>query len=326
VQRILLLVSVLLIPLFVKISSSLTITAFLISWGIFNLFVGSYMPFYMSIFKKVADNNQIGRLKGFSGASGNILAIGSAALVGIILKTLAYPNNYTLIFSAGAFLLILDAVLFWFFDEPSENITVKNVTHSEYLRDIPDILRSDRQFIKLVGGCVLFVISNISLVYYTLYAIRSFNAQANEVALFMSITVIVNIFGNILFGLFADHFTNRLVLILSASCGVAAGIIILSFNSLYAVYAAFILSSLCSCGFMLSGSILIMRCSPQNKISTYFLVYSVTSLVISSFITMLGGLLIDKFSFAPLFIITGIAAVGSLFVFLLIKPDESGNH
>ncbi len=283
VQRFFFLAFVLTIPILATKAPGTTATVFLICWAIFNFFVGSYQPFYWSLFSKMIPEEKRGRLLGFSHSAGYLVSLGTSVIVSLILEKVTYPYNYTLVFALGILLLLLDNLDFCLMKEPEDMETVTGYNYVQYLKAIPGIFKSNRQFIKLVSGYTLLVISNISLSFYTLFAIRKYSADEGQLAVFMIITACVNILGSALFGMLASRFGYRNVLIIASICGAAAGAAILGFRSIYSVFVAFALSSICSCGYQLSNSALIAEISQQRDIPVLIGVNTMITLATSTF-------------------------------------------
>lgn len=318
-QRIIFIAYVFFIPFLARVGTQISIILFLIFWGIFNLFVGAYSPFFMSIFSKIIDSGKRGRLVGYSGAVGNIIALGATSLVGIILRGIIFPFNYTWIFGLGTFLLLLDGIIFVFVQEPLEPVNKRDISYIRYIKGIPGALKASSGFSKAVLGNSLIVMSNISLAYYTLYAIRKFGAGPTHIAAFTSISVIINTLGNTVFGILADRHSHRHVLKWAAAFGAIAMLVILGATKLYAVYIAFALSSICYSGYFISSSINIMQNSPEDQVPIYISINIMITLVISSIVTILSGVVIDNFSFTPVFIFTGFCAILG---FILFSHDQ----
>lgn len=322
-QRAFFLIFVCTIPLLSSYRPQTMIIIFLLCWTIFNFFVGSYTPFYMSLLSKMVSQHQRGRLVGFAGAVGNIIAIGSAFITSLLLKQLAYPYNYTVVLGIGAVLLIFDAAVFGLMKEPPDTIVEKQMGYFQYFKDIPKILKGNRKFFKMVVGYCFFIIANISLVYYALFAIRKYGAKPSQVALFAVVTVVINTIGSVCYGMIADHFGHRLVLRIAATFGTIAAITVLFIHSLLIVFIAFALSSLCAGGYFLSSNMLIIQESPSEQLPVFISVNSMITLIVSTAITLLSSVIIDTFSFTPMFLIAGLAAVGAycIFNFALLPKD-----
>lgn len=318
VQRAFFLMIILLIPVVTSFSHRVMIVVFLAGWGLFNFFVGSYSPFYMSIMPKIIPADQRGRLFGYSGAAGNIIGLGAAYVVSIMLKNIAFPYNYVYIFGAGIFLLWIDVLVFVFMKEPLDDVVGQRTSYFKYISSIPKVLKSNKKYTSLVACYCFFIISNVSLVYYTLYAIRQFNAGAGEVGVFTAISVGANILGSVVLGIVADRFGHKFSLQISAVLGGLSGIVILFTNSIYGVYGAFALSILCSCGYNLSSGIFIVSHSPKGQIPVLVSINMMITLVIYSIVTLASSPIIDLISFKPVFLITGAAGFMAFLVLYVL--------
>lgn len=319
-QRILFSIFVISIPFFASKSSSVMIIVFLICWGIFNLFVGGYGPFYMSIMPKLVTNEQRGRLMGFGNAFGSIIAIGSSVLIGFLLDKVKYPYNYTIIFGLGILILFADILVFYLMvNETPDVVAAKDMGYFQYFKFIPKILKSNKKFFRIVTGNSFFVVTTMSMAYYTLYAIKSYSVGAAEIAIINSITMVVNILANMMFGIIADKYGQKLTLQYSAVFGLAGGIVVLTFHSIFAVYFAFALTSLCLCGYQLSSGMFIIEEAPKEELPMYISINALITLIVSSVVMFFSGLMIDKISFQPIFILTLIAGFGAYFMYRSIK-------
>ena len=315
-QRIIFLVFILFIPLISSKSPNLMIITFLIFWGIFNFFVGSYSPFFNLIIAKLVPGNKRGRLLGFAGAFGNFIAIGSSMLIGILLKKIPYPYNYTIIFALGILILLIDVLDFNLMENEIPDKPIDNsISYFQYLKLLPKILKSDKKFVRMVAGSTFFVITNISLAYYILYSIKTYNAGANNIALFTAIGVFVNVLANIFFGIIADRFGHKHVLQYAALCGLTAGVVVITLTGILSVYIAFTLTTLSACGYNLSSNMLIIQEAPKDQLPMYISVNVMITLIISSIIMFFSGFIIEKFSFTPIFSLTIITGFGAFIMF-----------
>jgi len=289
---------------------------FLIFWGIFNLFVGSYSSFYNLIVAKMVPGNKRGRLFGFAGAFANFLAIGTSMLIGIILKGVVYPYNYTLLFGLGVIILLIDVLDFYLMENeiPDKPIAV-SISYFQYLKLLPKILKGNKKFSRMVAGSTFFVITNISLAYYIIYSIKTYNAGATDIALFTAIGVFVNVLANIFFGLIADKFGHKHVLQYAALFGLIAGIIVITFTGIFSVYIAFTLTTLCACGCNLSTNMLIIQEAPKEQLPMYISVNVMITLIVSSLVMLSSGFIIDKFSFTQIFALTILTGLGAFIMF-----------
>lgn len=307
IQRSLFLLFVLMIPLFATSNPQWMVICFLVFWTLFNFFVGSYGPFYMSLFAKMVAVQQRGRLRGFSLATGNLLALGSAYLASVILKHVLFPYNYMIIFGIGAILLLVDVLIFALMKEEPDQVTPIEMRFVQYFKAIPVTLRENKKFKTIVIGFCFMLVSHVSLAYYALYAVRVYEITASQVALFTAITGMINIVSNVVFGIIADKYGHRLILLIASLCTTAAGLMMVVFHQLPAVYAAFALTTLGFSGYFLSSGVLIIDNVSKEKISMCISMNSMITLIVSAVATMGGSFLIDSVSFQSVFIIAGAA-------------------
>ncbi|MFC3344607.1 MFS transporter [Paenibacillus abyssi] len=311
IQRTLFLLFVLTIPVFSVSNPQLMILLFFVFWALFNFFVGAYGPFYMTLFAKMVGVQQRGRLRGYSGGLGNLLALGSAYAASVILNEVAYPYNYTIIFGIGAIILLFDVLCFALMKEEPDQVTPIDMNFFQYFKSIPVTFRENRTFKTIVISFCFMMISQVSLAYYALYAVRVYEISASQAVLFTAITGLINIIGNIVFGIIADKYSHRLVLLVSSLCAVAAGVLIVSIYELFAVYAAFALSTLGFCGFFLSSGVLIIENVKHERLAMYVSVNSVLTLIVSAVVTLGSSFLIDIISFESVFIVAGVSGLVS---------------
>jgi MFS family permease len=316
IQRIFFLIFVISIPFIASKNPSTMIMIFLICWGIFNFFVGSYSPFFMTIMPKLILSHERGRLIGFAGAMGNIIAVGSSVIIGVLLSNIPYPYNYTIIFAIGTVLLILDVVDFMLMrNEPADEHILKDLSYFQYINYLPVVLKHNKKYSYMVLGFVFFVVTNVSLAYYSLHAIRDFHAGAAQIAIFTGLAVVANTVSGMIFGVIADRFGHKYVLQYSALCGLIGGIIVLLLPGLVSIYTAFALSTICASGYQLSCSMLIIQEAPKKDLPIYISVNVMVTLIVSSIFTLLSGYIIDKLSFTPVFFVTCAAGLGAFIIF-----------
>ncbi|UOF88715.1 MFS transporter [Fodinisporobacter ferrooxydans] len=308
-QRIFFLAFILTIPFFSVSHPHFMVMLFLICWLGFNFFVGSYGPFYMSLFVKMIAVQQRGRLKGYSGGIGNLLGLGIAYLIGILLADIKFPYNYTVVFAIGIILLLIDVFVFALMKELPDQITKININYFQYYKSIPKNFSDNPTFKKIVIAFSFMIISQVSLAYYTLYAVRDFAANSMQIALFTGLAGLVNFLGNICFGILADKRSHRFVLIAASACGAFAGIFALTIHQLWAVFVAFALTNVCLTGYNLSNGILIIETVTKEKLPMCISINTVITLIVSSIVTIGSSFLIDTFSFSIVFLITAIAGI-----------------
>lgn len=264
---------------------------------------------------------QRGRMLGFAGAAGNIIALGAAAWIGVLLKGAPYPYNYTIIFLIGLILLFVDVLDFKFMVEAPDKIMEKYSGYFEHIKNFPVNLKNNKKVMNTIIGNTFIAISNIALGYYTIYAIRIYHAKAEQVAFFTGIGVVSNILGSIAFGFLADKYGHKQVLRLAALFNIAAGLSIIGIHSIFGVYTAFAFSMLCSSGFNLSSGVMVMHNSNSDKIAVYTSANSMITMGMYSIVMVLSSVIIDHFTFIPIFITVSLVSFAAFMVYTMSRIE-----
>ncbi|TVY09191.1 MFS transporter [Paenibacillus cremeus] len=308
-QRISFLLVVAAVPLLAEAHPRLMVVTFLIGWAVFNLFVGSYGIFYMSLFAKLVAPSERGRLRGFSSGTGSVLALGSAAVCGLILNRVPYPYNYTVIFAIGVTLLLADVLMFQLMQEQeADEVAKADLNYFQYFKTIPTMFREYPGYKRIVMGFALMVAAQSALAYYTLYAVRTFQAGSSTIALFTAITGLANIAGSVIFGMLSDRIGHRQVLMAASAAGGLGSLLVVLFPGLWSVYAAFALTNMCIIGYNLSSGILILEQISRARLPMAISINSMISLCTSA-IVMIGSSWLADLSFQVVFLITGLCGI-----------------
>jgi len=152
----------------------------------------------------------------------------------------------------------------------------------------------------LVG--LFLAIANAILPYYTLYAIREFAATDTHIAVLTGLAVLSGAIAFIVFGYIIDKYGPRMVAAIAACLLFAAGILVLTTQSLYILFAAWMFANICNIGTLLSVSLLTGEVAPQQKLPLYVGVYMTISMALSTIVVLLLAPMVENFGFTPIFI------------------------
>lgn len=316
VQRFFFLAYALTLPLTSKFLPGVMVPLFLIVWGIFNLCAGSYSAFFGALLSKFVRDNERGRLIGFAAAAGNTLAVLSSIAVGWLLAVLQFPYNYTVIFATGCIIFLLDALVFRLMRNEPEDPPHEGAPMGffQYLRHIPELLRGNRKFAVTVVGYCMVMIANVANSYYSLYAIREFHAGATEIGIFTAISVLGSVLSFSVFGIVADRYGCRVVMCLAAVCGFLGLVIVLLFKGIAAAYVGYALATVFIGAYNLTCSLYILQQVDKKRQPLFLSANVMITLFVSSVVTILSGLMIDRFSFTPVFLM---ALIATIFIFVI---------
>ena len=299
-QRIIFITFLLSIPLYAN-SYGVILWMFLIFWGVFNIFVGSYSVFYTSLLLKLLPPDKRGAIRGMGYAVGSVLGVGAAALIPKILGAFSFPYNYVVIFMLGTLILMIDGILFLFMREHEETEPRVPLGVLQYLKAMPSTIRKNAAFRAMILTCTCLAIANSLLSYYTLYAIRVFSATESHIATLSALSVITVSVGYVFFGFIIDRRGTKATSLIAACLITAAGAIALTTHMLPLLYVAWVLANLGSTCTMMTITLLLGDVCPYENLPLNVGVYSTISLACSSIMVLLLAPLLERAGFAVVF-------------------------
>jgi len=324
-QRILFLLYVLTIPIF-SANNFILIYSFLVSWTVFNIFVGSYAVFHTPLVLKLLPPSKRGFIRSIGFAIGSFIGVGMSALIPIILRNFIFPYDFMVVFLLGAFFLIANAIVFTLMKQDDHIEPNKPMGLKEYTLQMPATLRKNAAFRAMIVVGLTLAVANALLPYYTLYAIREFSATEWHLALLTGSAIFSAAIGNVSFGFLVDRYGPRFTIALVACLIATAGIVALVSNSLNFLFVAWILANIGNSGFMMSLSLLLGIVSPPNKLPLYVGVHTTVSSAFSTVFILVLSPILDYIGFIPLFSLVLLCGLLSLFVNLLILKKRIDAH
>ena len=315
-QRILFLIFVLSIPLFGD-RNEMLIWAFLLFWGIFNIFVGSYSVFYTPLLLKLLPPNKRGGIRGIGLAIGAGLGFIMNAIIPIILRNISFPYNFVVIFTMGMVFLTADAFVFLALREHEDVEPRIPLSISQYISGIPSIIKQDSAFRAMVLTCMFLVVANSLIPLYTVYGIRIFGITEEHIATLGGLAIATSAVGNICFGFLVDRWGTKTTSVINAFLVVASGILAISFQSLFVFYISWVLVNLSVTCYSITVSLLLGDVSPSAKLPLYAGALQVISMALSSTVLLLIAPVLEDISFAWLFVTVIGCGIISLVINLL---------
>ena len=320
-QRLVFLAFIICIP-FLSYNYALLIRMFLIFWGLFNLFVGSYGVFFPMILLTLIPPEKRGAIRGFGSAAGSVLSMGATALIPVVLYNISFPYNFTLIFLVGIIFLLIDAIVFLLMRDHGHLEPYKAMSVLNYIKSMPATIRDNPKFRAIILTCTLMIAANSLLPYYTLNAIRNYNATESHLAILAVLAVISNAVGYAYFGLVVDRRGPIMAFAIAAGLILSAGILALVTDSLYLLFVAWVLASMGSTAYFLSTSLLVGEVGAADKLPLYAGVINIISMAFSSAIVLLLAPVLENVGFSVLFVTVAICGGFSLIINISIlkKP------
>jgi MFS family permease len=303
-------------------SNSAIVAIFLMLYALHWLTYGSNILAHGTLQGKLIRPERRGRLLAYANIIGCALAIAAVWLV--MPRWLRGENaNYTWIFGTTGIFFGLAAYASLYFREPSDSQSKQIVPFLKYLGSGVMLLRYDRNFRVLAIVLVLFYMGWPIFPHYTIFGKRALRLVSRNFITLLIAQNTVSGLGSLVMGNTADRCGNRIVLrvlIFIFACVplLAVGLSRLPMGARFywLVYACL--------GFTpVSNRIFTnytLEISPQEKHPQYLGMLSVLQTV-PLFGSPVVGLLIDRFSFEPVFIAcSALVFCGVLLTFWLVEP------
>lgn len=316
--------TVLAIPSIYKSNPQMMISLFLIAWVAYNI-LNTGDTFYYPLLAKVVPENMQGRIYGWGSTAGYVVGLISTFFVGKAIANFEFPINYVMILSAGCVIAIIQAIIYALIKEEDEVLKEK-INYGTFFKNMLSEAISNKKFLHLMMGYIFIQFLLVNLNYYSLYSIKILNAPDSAVAIFTTLLVIAPMLGTFIFGFANDKLGIRNTHLLMASFGIIASIIVILFPNILAVYIALVFTRMVLSGFYCSTNITICKITTIEKRPALVGVNGMVINVVSSIITILGALIIDKYSYTALFTVTCIGGIFAFIIFMLFKETANSNQ
>jgi hypothetical protein len=218
--------------------------------------------------------------------------------------------------------------------EPPGKAVTGSVTLGEQLRRARHLLRDDQVYRRYVGGNLALGLTEIALPFYGIYAKNVLGAAEGMVGVYLAARVVGQLLCNLPWGYLSNRKGNRIVMrLMSIGTGLTAllGIgLVATVSALqpqgawlpYLALPLFFLNGAVLPGKILTGSNFLLELVSENERPLYLgLSNTLTGIVV--LISGLGGVVVDLFSFAGLFIIV-LGLCGAAYVLATKLPETRG--
>jgi len=294
-------------------NSSLALSLFYLFFIILSFSDGITGVPWIDIFAKSIPPRRRGRYYALTQFLGGSLAFSAGFIIKSILnsKNLVFPNNYFIIFILG---FILAAISFISFTRVKERISETRPVNEdllEFLSKIPHLFKKDVTLRKLILVNTLIRFFYLPLPFYVIFARETLGLSADTVGFFVSSQMLGYVLAGVVLGRINDYSGSKPVISITAFATMLQPVLALASYRLFLKGSPFMLlyiSIFAFVGVTYSGvwvGILnyLLKIAPEEKRPLYIgLLNTVTAP--TTFLPVIGGLVIDKFNYTILFMAT----------------------
>lgn len=289
---------------------------FFVIYSVYSVSGGLNMPVWSDLVAKVVPRDRRGRLFAWRHGLGAAMGLACASAATWILTSLAFPYNYAALFGVFFILTTLSLVFLYFIKEPPSSEVKEKRELDGYLRSLPGLVRSDRNYGRFILSSVLLALAGLSGGLVAKYGIVTFDLGTKDWVFgrIVFLSVLVQLATIFLFGRLGDRKGHKLNLMIGSSVMVIAMASLLFLPRVIGVfYLYFGLQSLAMSAFGVSTfNILFEFCAERDR-PTYVSLRNTIVAPVSFLAPMAGAFLARSAGYTVLFAVALVLYLLNLF-------------
>jgi MFS family permease len=286
---------------------------------------GALMPAWMDIIGRTVPTTLRGR---FFAAASIVASLGGllgSFATAYLLGTIAPPASYGVCFLIAAIFTGLSYLALAQVREPAAVRTSPVSPLREYLKSIPGVLRRDPNLSWFLVARAVATAGSMASAFFTVYALRAFDAPDWWVGIFTTALMAGQIAGNLVLGWLADRAGHLRVITWAVVAMLGANVVAFGAPSLEVFSLVFVLSGVNQAGINVSSLNLLLEFAPTVEARPTYVGLVQTALGPVVFVTpLVAGLLADGLGFRAIFVLA--ATFGAVGLALLIARVRDPRH
>jgi hypothetical protein len=283
---------------------------------------GLLMPAWMDLIGRAVPSAVRGRFFALSSLAAGVLGFGASFVVAVILDRVPAPASYGYCFLGASLFLGLSWLALLFVREPAGGPAAPPVGLGAYLARVPGLLRRDRNLAWFLASRAFGVAGTMGAGFYTVYALRAWDAPAAKAGIFTALMVAGHALGTLTLGWIADHAGHRLVLLVGAAATTVASVVALLAPTLGAFQVVFMLAGLHTAAISVSAMNVLLEFAPTPRERPTYIGLGTTSMAPVAFAApLLAGLLADGIGFRAVFLLSLLTGTAGLVLLAALVRD-----
>ncbi|MFB3882307.1 MAG: MFS transporter [Armatimonadota bacterium] len=312
-----------LIPCLLLLGSrpGLALAAFFVCYTIYSGAGGLTGPSFMDIVAKTVPAGKVGAFFGHRMVWGGLGGIGAGVAVRAVLASprIGFPEDYALLFGIALALTVMGFVAFALIEEPAGKVVAEPQPLLRFLRSAPAAVRSDRPFRLVLTSSVLSGTVAIAMPFYIVYARQELAAPAAMVGTYIAVQMAGSVLLVPLWTYLNDRRGARALLMAAnsvclASTAIALAVTLLPWNQAIgrlALMLVFFPLVAVGSGTFIGYTSYLFRIAPEEQRTRYVGIHN-TLFAFTTFLPLLGGLLVEAGSFRVLFAVSLVFAAATV--------------
>ncbi|MCH2169267.1 MFS transporter [Myxococcota bacterium] len=277
----------------------------LASWlflGLFGFFGGIQGVVFNMVISKVIPVKQRGILLGLRTAASGITASLVAVFAGrALVETNVLGNGYATTFLVAFALTSLGLVTLLFIREPASPDVRVPSSFSQRLRELPELLRSDRSFTRYFLARALGTIGQMAVPFYIIYAEQRIGLDGDELGVLTAAFVMSQSVTNLGWGALADRRGFRFAFLLSLSSWMLAAVMLIQSSDYSGLLMAFAVLGAGIGGFEFTSRNMMLEFGSRRNLPMRIAVANSAAQAVAAIGAVAGGFIASAFSYSILF-------------------------
>ena len=269
---------------------------------------GVLMPAWMDLIGRVVPVTLRGRFFGFANLAASAGGLAASVVTASILATVPAPASYGWCFLLTFVCLALSFGALVIVREPASGSSAPAVPLREYLARIPALLGRDPNLAWYLTARAFGVLGSIGSGFYTVYALRAWDAPTAQAGVFTTLLFVGQMVGNTLLGWLADRHGHRLVIILGLGATLAGNLMAIAAPTLGVFGVVFVMMGIQIAAMNVSNLSVMLEFAPAPSEQPTYIGLGTTLVAPIAFgAPLAAGLLADALGFLAVFVVAAIA-------------------
>lgn len=317
------------------VNSGAALIAFFILYGLYSIAGGLSGPAFLDIVAKTVPTVKLGSFFGHRMFWGGIGGIGAGLLVRYILgsRALSFPDEYTLLFIVASVVFLPGWIVFTLVHEPPGRVPAVAQPLLRFLLKSPSTVRANPRFRLLLASSLLSGSVGIAMPFYIVYARQVLEVPVGTVGTYIAVQMAGSVVLVPLWAYLNDRRGPRtLLLAVNATClfatAIALGATLLPGATVLgraALMLVFFPLTAVGSGTFMGYTRYLFGIAPEEQRTLYIGIHN-TMFAFTTFLPLLGGVILDASSFQVLFTVAVGLAVGTLLVTVRLPRMAPGDE
>ncbi|MFN8444741.1 MAG: MFS transporter [Caldilineaceae bacterium] len=289
----------------------LALFSFFVLYGWHAIGVGFIVVGWQDMIAKIIPVKHRGRFFGITNFIGNGSGVLGALALPFVLEQYPFPQGYVLAFSLAAGLIFLSWIFIALTREPPVYSSKPPISQWEYLRSLPAIVRSDRNFRMYLLAQIFFAGSSMATGFLVVYSVQHWNLPDAQASGFTVALQIGLAFANLFFGFLADRTGHKFSLEIGMGLSVLSLLLAVLAPSPWWFFLIFFLRGAVNACTFVSGISIVYEFTDAETRPTYIGLANTIPGVAGALAPLLAGWLVGSVSYQAMFTLSALLGVVS---------------